>query len=743
MSPVFSILLLLGGVLGDAAAAAPDAKPADLIVVAEDAPWLAPVAVPLAGRFRRQGRPALLVAAEFPPKPRANWLFTRASPQRVVVLSTMEAVRLGPVLPTFSPELVPLGIDPVYGSFAVAKRFWGKSRRVVAVATDDIEAILYGAVWADRLGAPLLLRERSGSKTDLQADLRDLAAEDLVVAVSDPQRAPPWAVLDGFHTEMLLAQTIQERLVAALGAENIHTLILARVPDISLNVGSSAWLAPYLCAMRGAPLILCRNKTTTAAEAAVDEAIRRYRLRPRSVTILAGYGSIGCELMEIGAEAEKPATSGKTPPPSDAPAESRGKYLVEREPCVPVDFYRAAPLGVGRIPLESLGEASLMFARGLVRERSLPAGPGRVLLVANSSANRKPLPLGEVISRVTGQEFKNFGIPLDEFYGRLADSPEVLSAAQKASLIIYEGHTAYQDLIYVPYAHAYVPDDYYEEGLGALENHTPDATNSAPEETAPPLAPLPPPLRKPRRLEGPLTEIPIVVLQGCDSLDDELLDRIDELGCAAVIGSVTPIHSGSGSMLVHAFANGLLRPGNTLGESLRDAQNFLFCLEELKVERGLKEFAKTQRVALSFHLWGDPELPVFTKLGRPQEKTLEAHWSGPEELTIDVPGKRFAKVGNARYSAHVFPGSQAIGLVKKQKDTAVRRVLCAYYFRLPMPEHFNPQGKVLQAIGGAPNQATYRVDPLGRFVLVTYLPEVEKAHDTIVLRWVPPGVSGR
>jgi hypothetical protein len=112
-------------------------------------------------------------------------------------------------------------------------------------------------------------------------------------------------------------------------------------------------------------------------------------------------------------------------------------------------------------------------------------------------------------------------------------------------------------------------------------------------------------------------------------------------------------------------------------------------------------------------------------------------------LTIDVPGKRFAKVGNARYSAHVFPGSQAIGLVKKQKDTAVRRVLCAYYFRLPMPEHFNPQGKVLQAIGGAPNQATYRVDPLGRFVLVTYLPEVEKAHDTIVLRWVPPGVSGR
>jgi hypothetical protein len=59
-----------------------------------------------------------------------------------------------------------------------------------------------------------------------------------------------------------------------------------------------------------------------------------------------------------------------------------------------------------------------------------------------------------------------------------------------------------------------------------------------------------------------------------------------------------------------------------------------------------------------------------------------------------------------------------------------------------MPKHFAPQGWVLQTVGGGPNQAVYRVDPLGRFVLVTYLPDVEKAHDTIVLRWVQPTTAG-
>ena len=95
-----------------------------------------------------------------------------------------------------------------------------------------------------------------------------------------------------------------------------------------------------------------------------------------------------------------------------------------------------------------------------------------------------------------------------------------------------------------------------------------------------------------------------------------MLWRIDELGGVALVGSVTPIHSGSGSALVKALSDAVLYRGATLGEALRDAQNYLFCLEDLKARRGQKEQAKSRRVALSFRLWGDPELRVLAGVGR-------------------------------------------------------------------------------------------------------------------------------
>ena len=112
-------------------------------------------------------------------------------------------------------------------------------------------------------------------------------------------------------------------------------------------------------------------------------------------------------------------------------------------------------------------------------------------------------------------------------------------------------------------------------------------------------------------MQGPLAGLPIVVLQSCESLDDAVLWRLDELGGVAVIGSMTPIHSGCGSALLNAAMTSLLYRGGTLGETLRDAENYMFCVEDLKARRGHKERAKGIRVALSFRLWGDPELQVL------------------------------------------------------------------------------------------------------------------------------------
>ena len=407
------------------------------------------------------------------------------------------------------------------------------------------------------------------------------------------------------------------------------------------------------------------------------------------------------------------------------------------EPCTAKGPQQPVVLGVGRIPLRSLEAASVMFARGLVRQEMLSKRPGRVLMVSNSGVARRPLPLGEVISRVTAQEFKNCHMPIDEFYGQFADSPQVLAAARKASLLIYEGHVAYQDLIYVAYQHERAPDSYYEEALGMLENSTPDASNPPPAAGSPTRnLPPPPPLRdKPNRLQEPLEQMPLAVLQSCDSLDEQLLDRADELGCVGVIGSVTAIHSGSGSILAHALVNGLLYRGDTVGQSLRDAQDYLLCLADLKAQRGMKEQGSGQRVAISFRLWGDPELPLFAAPAVPRDPPVAAEWTGSRELTIRVPAKRYAEARCDPYYARTFPGSETAGLVKKREGDALRRILPGYYFCVPLPEDFAKENLKLLLPAGGPSQASYRVDPLGRFLYVVYLPDQERPGETIVLRW--------
>ena len=87
----------------------------------------------------------------------------------------------------------------------------------------------------------------------------------------------------------------------------------------------------------------------------------------------------------------------------------------------------------------------------------------------------------------------------------------------------------------------------------------------------------------------------------------------------------------------------------------------------------------------------------------------------------------------------MFPGSQAAGLVKRLEGSQVRRVLPAYYFRLPLPADF-PAPARLELGDGQFNHAAYRRDPLGRFLYVVYLPNVERPGETIVLRWRPAEV---
>jgi hypothetical protein len=250
------------------------------------------------------------------------------------------------------------------------------------------------------------------------------------------------------------------------------------------------------------------------------------------------------------------------------------------------------------------------------------------------------------------------------------------------------------------------------------------------------------PLHAPRRparpavnqIQGIMEGLPVVILQSCDSLDERVLWRIDELGGVALVGSITPIHSGSGSGLVKAMSDAVLYRGATLGEALRDAQNYLFCLEDLKTRRGQTQQAKSRRVALSFRLWGDPELRVLPADAAPESPPVSIRLSAPDALVIDVPRRRLPEARSAKYYARMFPGSQPAGTVKQPKGEAARQVTPVYFFRIPRPEDF-PAAAELAGPRGRANRATAHVDPTGRLLYVLFFPELERPGDEIVLRW--------
>ncbi|MGA2034304.1 MAG: hypothetical protein ABSG68_18820 [Thermoguttaceae bacterium] len=748
-SCILAILALAGsisrGTAAPAAIASPSAGPefADVVAVTEDAPWIMAVAAPVVAKLGPLGRFPLLIAISNPPAHEADWLVTAARTRRAVMLAADGEPKLAASWARVPVEVLSLGSNPSDASLLVAKRFWKHCERVVLAVADDPEALILGSALAANLSVPLLIRQRTDSQAAVAQALGKLHAERVLLAVTDPEMAPHWAAGPRYALDVLGPRDLERRLIEAWGARNVRNIILARLPDERSGVGATAWLAPYMSLTRRAPIVLSHSASAAVAETDIADLVGRAGLQPRTVTVLADYGSLGQNVVDIEAEESlvNQAPAGAAAATSADLARAHEKYKVRTEPCVPTDLANVAAVGVGRIPLESLADASVLFCRGLLRERRLATRPARLLMVANSSIVRRPLPLCETISRVTAEEFKNLGIAVDEFYGKLADSPEVLAAARNATWIIYEGHVSYQDLFDVPSPSRASSEGYFEEELESLGENSRPAGKEAAGLAAPPAGGAGAPPRTVvaeggNRLQGPLEGLPVVVLQSCDSLDEPVLWRIDELGGVAVIGSVTPIHSGSGSALVHALADAALYRGDTLGEALRDAQNYLFCLEDLKVRLGMHEQAKTRRVALSFRLWGDPEIQVLPGPRRqPQHDPVAAQWTAPGELTVQVPAERLPEARSSKYYAQMFPDTQAASMVKQREGESLRRVTPVYFFRVSLPS--NAEGASAadwQPAGSAAKRTAVRLDVRGRCLYVVHFPDTEKAGGTIVLR---------
>jgi len=488
----------------------------DVVVVADDQPWLLALAAPLAKKMAQGDPLPLLLTASATAKPEVQLLLERAQARSALVLGFPPGPQWVLGLSRSTSELVPRDSQPLEASLRVAKRFWGTSREVVLATLADPESVILGSVLATHRGVPLLVAQKAESGTAVAGALEELHVQKVIVASGQPRWTPTWTGKLAAQTEVLDETSIQRRVVAELQAPGIRNVILGRAPR-GKKTGQAAWLAPYVSAVRGAPVVLCRSSSAAEAEAKVRELIERERLRP---------------------------------------------------------------------------------------------------------------------------------IPLD--------------------------------------------------GL------------------------------------------PVVILQSCDSLQEGVLRQVHESGGVAMIGTSTPVHSTSGSALVKAVADGLLYRGDTLGEALCDARNYFACLQDIKDLRGHTQQAKSQRVAMSFRLWGDPELRVFAQgPGTPQKPPVAAHWEGEARLVITVPGGRLPEARNEEYVVEMFPGSEAAGMVQRVKGQSARRLTPLYFFKVPLPDGFADRGyTAIEDPRATRPRAVFRVDPMERFLYVLYYPAGEKPNRAHVLRLV-------
>jgi hypothetical protein len=671
-----------------------------LLLVDQRAPWLAAVSAPVVARLRGNGQLPLLLAVSVPPDKGAEGLLGRIRPRRSVLLTGNAGTERGQTLTRLSPEVIDVGADPAEASLRIAKRFWGGSPEVLVAAADDPAMIILGASLAAQKAIPLLLHDPWSPDNSLRRSLDALGVQRVLVASGEQNVRPAWLRSLRQEVTVLDHRILQRRTVVAIGASSIGNVVVARTPDDELSVGRTAWLSPYVGLARHAPVVLCDRDEAAEAERQVTRLIESEGLRPRSITLLADYLSIGTRVVKTDPDANVDRTGESKP---------SAAYEIVVEPFLPTGFQQLASYDLGRIPFDSLERASALFAAGLLRPRLLAGRPACAVMVANPDLSETPLPFCETVARATATELKNCRVRLDEFYRAAPDAPALLEAARSAHLIIFQGHIDQEYMFHGPLP----PED----------------------QSKPPTLPLGP------RMKMPMDGMPVVVLQTCHSLSPEVFDSIQELGGAAVLGTATSLHSGSGSAFLKTVTDGVLYRGETLGEAVRNARNYLFCVQELKRLRGHKEQAKTQRVALSFCLWGDPEVRPFPQgVGAPVQAPVTARWQSAGRLSVALPAERLPAARAGSFEAQLFPGSQVAGLVEGKRTELTRRLLPLYFFRLPMPAGFAAADcRGLQRSNGDTQRGVVRADPAGRFLYVLYLPQREKAEETFTLHCLPQG----
>jgi len=727
-------------------------KPIALIVVNEDDEWLVAAAAPAAAKISRQNKTPILLKWESEDNPRQTKLLEQLA--RVsglcTILSSDHTFPLDQTLGNLPRYNIPVKPEPAETSFLLAGHYWQKAASVVLASGYDPEAVILGSALACHSYSPLIVTTGREQPRALSRKLSSLGVCRVIYVTSKTVTADSGISFPAQKTEFIGAEEAQKRLIEKLNARNIQNIVLFRVPDDSTGGKSVSWLAPYLSFIHRAALLPCHSSDPLAAESKLESVIRKYSLRPRTITILGDYEAVGLVTK----------TTGDDP----------NAYEISTELCPGLSQDQVAEMGVGRIPLRQLWAASTLIAYGVARNHILGQEQPNVLMIANPTPDYGALPLCETISRATANEFKNLRIQTNEFYHVSCNNPLIRNLVGDSQLIIFEGHISdfsmFEDRSYYGdeediYSYEYGNGQYeeYTDTSDFTENHTEDdddwsdkENNSTgveinlqepggrvdsdyetietdvhdqPDESSQ--------VTDPCELEG----MPLILIQSCHSLDDTVLDILT-FGAVGIVGSKTNIHSASGSAFIKAFCDGLLYRSDTVGEALRDAKNYLLCVGALKKARGHTQYAKAERVAYSFHLWGDPELRFYTGLQNIQKlKPVSGRFVEPDKISIKIPARRLPTSRTEKYFLRMFPGSEAAGILKRLKGKEIRRIAPIYSFRIPMPRGFDPnQYTGLKKSDDNTVRAVFFVDSFKRFLYIVYFPEKEEKEQVFTLRFI-------
>jgi hypothetical protein len=309
--------------------------------------------------------------------------------------------------------------------------------------------------------------------------------------------------------------------------------------------------------------------------------------------------------------------------------------VIELEPLTPG---KGEPFSyaIGRLFHEDRAVVPLMLARQ--RLMASRGGPQRALVASNPGGG---LNLLETLSRNTAQELRNAGWKVTALFGNDISGPVLRRHMAGKELFLWEGH--HNTLI-------------KEWGFSSWKEELPPT---------------------------------FVFLQSCLALMDYKVQPLLARGAVGVLGTSTRTYSGSGGAFSLAFVNGLAYEDRPLGDSLRQAKNFLLAYALLKQKRLGEQAHRTganHRAAWAFTLWGDPTF----RMPRPPrpDSSLAAvrHEVLGNTIHIELPGEWHGKVNCARYQARMPPNSRLAGLVRRPRQEEAHPLVPLLFAEVHLPK---------------------------------------------------------